>query len=55
MDKHIKGFIQGMLDARANADAPKGVINPYNLETESELWDYWWEGFNNHRDPIIVT
>jgi hypothetical protein len=56
MNLRDKAFIQGMLDAREDSriSYEKCIISPFDPTTESEEWDYWWEGFNYHRAPKIV-
>jgi hypothetical protein len=52
--------IQGMLDARTEFDLRvrdpenKSVVCPFDPLTESQEYDYWWEGYTFHRDPKIV-
>lgn len=49
--------IQGMLDARlqlSEGEAQTCVINPYDQNTESHLWDAWWRGNSFHRSPEIM-
>ena len=57
MKQRDMAVIQGMLDARKNFDLPDSqvIVCPFDIETESELYDRWWEGFNFHRHPNIVT
>jgi hypothetical protein len=56
MNLRDKAFIQGMLDARKALDIPDNrcIVSPFDMEMESEEWDYWWEGYNFHRDPKII-
>jgi hypothetical protein len=55
--KQIQAVIQGMLDARKEMELPEGqvVLSPYSHTTERELFDYWYEGYDAHRPPKIVS
>jgi hypothetical protein len=55
--KHVQAVIQGMLDARKDLECSwdEVIVNPYDPNSESEQWDYWWEGYNAHRSPKIVS
>lgn len=60
MNAYQIGFMQGMLDARTEWDLRqhdpnnKSVINPFDVITESQEYDAWWEGYNAHLEPKIV-
>lgn len=56
MNQRDMAVIQGMLDARAarTVESNQSVVTPYDIDTESELWDAWWEGYNFEREPKII-